>query len=78
MAAATIADAARAAGLDVVVAASTTDALDVARRRLAPNGRLVVTGSLYVVAEARPLFVPSATGRQVSDALNQSFAAGGE
>ena len=29
-----------------------------------------MTGTLYVVAEARPLLVPSSTARQVSDALD--------
>jgi dihydrofolate synthase/folylpolyglutamate synthase len=73
-----IADAARAAGLDADVAASTADALAVARRRLPSNGRLVVTGSLYVVAEARPLLVPSTSQREVSDSLNEAFPAAGD
>ncbi len=58
MPAAAIAEAARAAGLEAVVADSMTEALALARRRLPADGRLVVTGTLYVVAEARPLLVP--------------------
>jgi dihydrofolate synthase/folylpolyglutamate synthase len=77
MPAAAIAEAARAAGLDAVVAGSTAEALDQARRRVPVDGRLVVTGSLYVVAEARPLLVPSASRRDVSDALNESFSSRG-
>jgi dihydrofolate synthase/folylpolyglutamate synthase len=73
MPAVAIADAARGLGLEADVVASTADALDLARGRLAADGRLVVTGSLYVVAEARPLLVPSLTQRQVSDSLNDSF-----
>ncbi|HXQ75243.1 MAG TPA: Mur ligase family protein [Acidimicrobiales bacterium] len=72
-----IADAARAAGLVGDVVGSTADALALARRRVSADGRLVVTGSLYVVAEARPLLVPSASQRQVSDSLNDAFPAGG-
>jgi dihydrofolate synthase/folylpolyglutamate synthase len=70
--AAVIADAARAAGVEAVVADSVPDSLDQARRRVSPNGRLVVTGTLYVVAEARPLLVPSASQRDVSDSLNDA------
>ncbi len=51
--AATIAEAARALGLQALAADTVTEALDLARARLAPTGALVVTGSLYVVAEAR-------------------------
>jgi len=72
MPAAVIADAARAMALDAVVADTMTSALALARRRLAPDGRLVVTGTLYVVAEARPLLVPSSTSREVSDSLNNA------
>jgi folylpolyglutamate synthase/dihydropteroate synthase len=77
MPAKTIADAARAAGLVGEVVGSTADALALARRRVPADGRLVVTGSLYVVAEARPLLVPSASQRQVSDSLNDAFPTGG-
>jgi dihydrofolate synthase/folylpolyglutamate synthase len=73
---AAIAEAARAAGLEAEVVGSTADALSVARRRLSADGRLVVTGSLYVVAEARPLLVPSVSQRQVSDSLNDAFPGG--
>jgi dihydrofolate synthase/folylpolyglutamate synthase len=71
--AAAIAEAARAAGLDAEVVGSTADAVAVARGRLSADGRLVVTGSLYVVAEARPLLIPSSSQRQVSDSLNDAF-----
>jgi len=74
---AVIADAARAAGLDAEAVASTADALALARRRLSVDGRLVVTGSLYVVAEARPLLVPSTSGSEVSDALDDLYRTGG-
>jgi dihydrofolate synthase/folylpolyglutamate synthase len=73
MPAKTIAEAARALGLEGEVVASTADAVALARSRLAADGRLIVTGSLYVVAEARPLFVPSMSQRQVSDSLNDGF-----
>jgi dihydrofolate synthase / folylpolyglutamate synthase len=73
-----IAEAARAMGLNADVVASTADALALAQSRLAADGRLVVTGSLYVVAEARPLLVPSLSQRQVSDALNDSFPTAGD
>jgi dihydrofolate synthase/folylpolyglutamate synthase len=77
MPAAVIADAARAAGLGAEAVGSTADAVALARGRLSADGRLVVTGSLYVVAEARPLLVPSTTPRQVSDALDDAFRTGG-
>ena len=35
------------------------DALNLARSRLSPTGTLVVTGSLYVVAEARAVLLGS-------------------
>jgi dihydrofolate synthase/folylpolyglutamate synthase len=77
MPATAIAEAARAAGLVGEVVASTADALALARGRLSVDGRLVVTGSLYVVAEARPLLVPSTSQREVSDSLNEAFPTGG-
>ena len=47
-------------GLCTPLAADTVaDALDLARARLSPTGTLVVTGSLYVVAEARALLLGS-------------------
>jgi dihydrofolate synthase/folylpolyglutamate synthase len=49
----TIAEAARAAGLDAVMADGAGEALTLARGRVPDDGLLVVTGSLYVVAEAR-------------------------
>lgn len=45
--------AARSVGLDVVEAPSVEEAVDVARRALGAEDRLVVMGSLYVVAAAR-------------------------
>ena len=74
MPATAIAEAAAAAGLEAVAVDSTAEALTLARRRLSADGRLVVTGSLYVVAEARPLLVPSNSQRHVSDSLNDGFA----
>jgi dihydrofolate synthase/folylpolyglutamate synthase len=65
-----IAEAALAAGLDAAVAGSTAEALAMAKKRLTAVGRLVVTGTLYVVAEARPLLIPSATAADVSDSLD--------
>ncbi len=52
-----VAEAARAAGMEVVVAASVDDALLVARELAGADGLVVVAGSLYVVAEARALLV---------------------
>ncbi|MHB8595110.1 MAG: bifunctional folylpolyglutamate synthase/dihydrofolate synthase, partial [Acidimicrobiales bacterium] len=49
----TIAEAARAAGLTALAADTVTDAVDLARGRVPDDGMLVVTGSLYVVSEAR-------------------------
>ena len=74
MPATAIADAARAAGLEAEVVANTADALTLARTRASTDGRIVVTGSLYVVAEARPLLVPSTSQREVSDSLNDGLA----
>lgn len=48
-----LAEAGRALGMVVQAAESPTEALTLARARLGPEGVLVVTGSLYVVAEAR-------------------------
>jgi len=77
MPASAIAEAARALGLDAEVVDSTVDALTLARSRLSANGRLVVTGSLYVVSEVRPLLVPSTSQREVSDSLDDAFRRGG-
>ena len=55
-----IAEAARALGLRAVAADGTVDALTLARAQVPEDGMLVVTGSLYVVAEARSLLVGSA------------------
>jgi dihydrofolate synthase/folylpolyglutamate synthase len=57
--ASSIAEAARALGLQALAADTVGDALNLARARLSPTGTLVVTGSLYVVAEARAMLVGS-------------------
>jgi dihydrofolate synthase / folylpolyglutamate synthase len=57
--AATIAEAARALGLPALAVDSVTDAVRLARARLADDGTLVVTGSLYVVTEAREMLLGS-------------------
>ena len=54
-----IAEAARALGLHAQAADTVADAVALARGRVAHDGTLVVTGSLYVVTEARALFVGS-------------------
>jgi len=54
-----IAEAARALGFLALAADTVGDALSLARARLSPSGTLVVTGSLYVVAEARALLLGS-------------------
>lgn len=53
MAAATVADAARSVGVRSVACGSVDEAVADARRRVGSDGLLLVTGSLYVVAEAR-------------------------
>ncbi|HUY63623.1 MAG TPA: Mur ligase family protein [Acidimicrobiales bacterium] len=50
---ATIAEAGRAVGLTTVAAQAVDDALTLARARVQRDGLLLITGSLYVVAEAR-------------------------
>ncbi|HEY5023830.1 MAG TPA: folylpolyglutamate synthase/dihydrofolate synthase family protein [Acidimicrobiales bacterium] len=57
--AATIAEAARALGLHALAADTVVDGLTLARARLSPTSTLIVTGSLYVVAEARAVLVGS-------------------
>lgn len=54
-----IADAARALGLRALVADTVGDAVTLALGEVGPDGMLLVTGSLYVVAEARARFVSS-------------------
>lgn len=78
MPAAVIADAARAVGMEAMVADSMTDALVRARARLSADGRLVVTGTLYVVAEARAQLVAPVSQRDVSDSLNNARPTVGE
>jgi len=50
-----LAEAARALGLDAVVADSVADAISRGRAAVPESGLLLVTGSLYVVTEARTL-----------------------
>ena len=57
--AASIAEAARALGFHALAADTVVDGLTLARARLSPTGTLIVTGSLYVVAEARAVLVGS-------------------
>jgi dihydrofolate synthase / folylpolyglutamate synthase len=57
--AASIAEAARALGLQALAADTVGDALSLAMARLSPTTTLVVTGSLYVVADARALLLGS-------------------
>jgi dihydrofolate synthase / folylpolyglutamate synthase len=52
-----VAEAARALGLNVVVAPSVADAVATARAAVPDDGLLVAAGSLYVVAEARQLLL---------------------
>lgn len=52
-----VADAARAAGMDVTSAESVGAAVSAARARAGTDGLVVVCGSLYVVAEARSLLL---------------------
>jgi dihydrofolate synthase/folylpolyglutamate synthase len=58
-----IAEAGRAAGLLTLAVESVPEALYLARARVPAGGRLVVTGSLYVVAEARAVLVRAASDR---------------
>jgi dihydrofolate synthase / folylpolyglutamate synthase len=57
--AASIAEAARALGFQALAADTVVDGLTLARARLSPTGTLIVTGSLYVVADARAVLVGS-------------------
>jgi dihydrofolate synthase/folylpolyglutamate synthase len=57
--AASIVEAARALGVQALAADTVRDALSLARARVSPGGTLVVTGSLYVVADARALLLGS-------------------
>jgi dihydrofolate synthase/folylpolyglutamate synthase len=57
--AASIAEAARALGFQAVAADTVVDGLTLARARLSSTGTLIVTGSLYVVADARAVLVGS-------------------
>lgn len=55
-----VAEAARGLGLEVTVAGSVADAVPAARAAAGEEGLVVVTGSLYVVAEARELLIEGA------------------
>jgi dihydrofolate synthase/folylpolyglutamate synthase len=55
-----IAEAGRALGMDVEVAASVGEAVLVARSQVPDDGMLLVAGSLYVVADARTLLLDAA------------------
>lgn len=57
MSAEVAAEAARALGFSVVVADSVVGAVEEGRRLVTPDGLLLVTGSLYVVADARALLL---------------------
>jgi len=52
-----IAEAARAVGLVAIAAETVREAVSLARARVRESGRIVVTGSLYVVADARAMLV---------------------
>ena len=54
-----IAEAARALGIRALAVDAVTDALGLARARVAPGATVVVTGSLYVVTEARTTLLGS-------------------
>ncbi|HUC37384.1 MAG TPA: Mur ligase family protein [Acidimicrobiales bacterium] len=58
-----IAEAARAQGIAALAVDSVPEALSLAQARLSSDGRLVVTGSLYVVADARAVLVGAGRGR---------------
>jgi dihydrofolate synthase/folylpolyglutamate synthase len=55
-----VAEAARALGMQVATAGSTADALVAARPLVPEDGLLLVTGSLYVVADARTILLEEA------------------
>ena len=55
-----VAEAASGLGMEVTVAGSPTEAVTLAVGRSGPDDRVVVCGSLYVVADARRLLVPEA------------------
>jgi dihydrofolate synthase/folylpolyglutamate synthase len=57
MPATVVAEAAAALGMEVTVGASPSEAVREAVERAGPDGRVVVCGSLYVVAEARSMMV---------------------
>jgi folylpolyglutamate synthase/dihydropteroate synthase len=61
MAAEVVAEAAAGLGMEVAVASSPGEAVTLAVGRAGPDDRVVVCGSLYVVADARRLLVPDGT-----------------
>jgi dihydrofolate synthase/folylpolyglutamate synthase len=56
-----VADAAGAAGMEVTVAGTVSDAVQIGRELAGDEGMVVIAGSLYVVAEARSLLVAQPT-----------------
>ena len=60
--AAELAEVARVLGLEAVSTDTVADALTLARARVGEDGMLLVTGSLYVVAEARSHLTNRAPG----------------
>lgn len=58
-----IAEAARATGLAAMAVGSVAEAITLAMSRVPSRGRLVVTGSLYVVADARTVLVRTRSDR---------------
>jgi dihydrofolate synthase/folylpolyglutamate synthase len=63
--AAELCEAARATGLEARATETVADALTLARPFVADDGLLVVTGSLYVVADARAVLVPQAESERL-------------
>jgi folylpolyglutamate synthase/dihydropteroate synthase len=61
MAAEVVAEAAAGLGMEVALASSPREAVTLAVGRAGPDDRVVVCGSLYVVADARRLLVPDGT-----------------
>ena len=58
-----VAEAARSLGASVRVADSVAEAVEAGRRLVTDDGLLLVTGSLYVVADARALLLEAAARR---------------
>jgi len=60
LAAEVVAEAAMGLGMEATVAGSPAEAVALAIDRAGPDDRVIVCGSLYVVADARRLLVPGA------------------